>query len=115
MPVAKKYRIWISAFLLTGCIMSNGQSTRVGIDLSRWPLRVSALPEVYSLHLHSKKEIKARPAPLQLLLPETSPTAIFCRMELKAEKAIHFPFLFRLGSVDYVEKMEGKRKDFFIR
>lgn len=34
--------------------------------------------------------------------------AFFCRMEVKMEKAAKFPVKFRLGEVQYVEKMEGK-------
>ena len=33
----------------------------------------------------------------------------FCRKELELEKAIKFPVKFRLGSVGYTDKMEGKR------
>lgn len=33
---------------------------------------------------------------------------VFCRMELKMEKAVNFPVKFRLGEVQYVERMEGK-------
>ena len=32
----------------------------------------------------------------------------FCKMEVKMEKAFKFPVKFRLGEVQYVEKMEGK-------
>ncbi|MEZ4952646.1 MAG: hypothetical protein R2825_03600 [Saprospiraceae bacterium] len=34
--------------------------------------------------------------------------ATFCRLELKLEKAAKFPIKFRLGEVQYVERMEGK-------
>ena len=34
--------------------------------------------------------------------------AFFCKLEVKMEKAARFPIKFRLGEVQYVERMEGK-------
>ena len=34
----------------------------------------------------------------------------FCKMEAKWDKKLNIPFRFRLGSVDYVDEMEGKKK-----
>jgi hypothetical protein len=33
----------------------------------------------------------------------------FCKKELKLEKKIKIPFRFRLGSLNYVNQLEGKR------
>ncbi|MEM7574184.1 MAG: hypothetical protein AAF433_14855 [Bacteroidota bacterium] len=35
--------------------------------------------------------------------------AFFCRIEVELEKAVKMPVRFRLGSVDYVDYLEGKR------
>ena len=35
--------------------------------------------------------------------------AFFCKVEVKLENAVKFPVKFRLGSVDYVDRLEGKR------
>ena len=39
----------------------------------------------------------------------TSTLGFFCQKELQLEKAIKFPVKFRLGSVAYTDKMEGKK------
>ena len=38
--------------------------------------------------------------------------AFFCRVEVKIDQAVGTPFRFRLGSVDYVDYLEGKRSDY---
>ena len=35
--------------------------------------------------------------------------ALFCKLEVKMEKVVKMPVKFRLGSVDYVDWLEGKR------
>lgn len=39
------------------------------------------------------------------------PTAFFCLIEHKIEKKSQIPFRFRLGSLNYVNKLENKEKD----
>jgi hypothetical protein len=39
--------------------------------------------------------------------------AIFCKLEVKMEKAAGLPVKFRLGEVNYVEQMEGKPYSIF--
>lgn len=59
-------------------------------------------------------------APLVSPVSHTGPTtlpsayrfedlALFCRIEVQLEKVTKIPVRFRLGSVDYVDYLEGKR------
>jgi hypothetical protein len=50
----------------------------------------------------------ARPSSLVFSVPKAMPVAFFCRMEHIADKKSKFNPRFRLGSVDYVNKLEGK-------
>ncbi|MEM1121054.1 MAG: hypothetical protein AAGJ18_11450 [Bacteroidota bacterium] len=38
--------------------------------------------------------------------------AFFCKVEVQLEKAVKLPVKFRLGSVDYVDYLEGKRRSY---
>lgn len=62
-----------------------------------------------------KKEIRAE----NLFVPPIRPSvfidsynyndlALFCKLDVKLEKAARFPLKFRLGEVQYVDQLEGK-------
>lgn len=99
---------------MMGSFSLSAQTTKAGVSTSSWPVQVNPLSYFVSLPPDCHKENSLLKAPT-LILPNNMATAFFCRMEVKAEKVSKIPVLFRLGSVDHVERMEGKRKDMFIQ
>jgi hypothetical protein len=68
----------------------------------------SIKPQTFSLQLVNEKR---NISPSMLVSPTfyCSNLAFFCRQEIKFEKITKIPFKFRLGSVQYVDYLEGKR------
>ena len=53
-----------------------------------------------------QKAFQSLSVPILYSYEELAP---FCKLEVKMEKVVKMPIKFRLGSVDYVDYLEGKR------
>lgn len=53
--------------------------------------------------------VMAKPVHLVYAYKDLAP---FCKLEVKMEKVVKMPVKFRLGSVDYVDWLEGKRNSY---
>lgn len=95
------------------------------VGKSLYELRTDTLsfPTIRSLRIPPfLNTVSLRPNPFSPMGPTTTyqapvlyqvqDLAFFCRLEVKMEKASKIPVRFRLGSVDYVDYMEGKREKY---
>lgn len=97
----------VFCFALAAFFNAMAQDARLSFD-PKWqfaaPLSTSNssfLEFRNSLHPEQKK-----------LIPQAwcyADLALFCKLEVKMEKATRFPVKFRLGDVEYVDRLEGKR------
>ena len=76
---------------------------------SLWSFRHSnGFPHLSSDASCMLDESTASPLP-SVMIPHKIHLAFFCQIEEQATKAARIPVRFRLGTVDYVDRLEGKR------
>lgn len=79
------------------------------------PLKVHTLPliNLSSNAAFSSVSIMKQHNSLNVSAYNYDDLAIFCKLEVKMEKAAGIPVKFRLGEVNYVERLEGKPYSIF--
>lgn len=74
-------------------------------------LPLPLMPRLYGFRdfANTTESLRTHPQPRAYQFKEL---ALFCKIEVKMEKALRIPIRMRLGDVPYVDWMEGKRKNY---
>ena len=96
-------------YILTILVLFAFQPAEAQIGLTATPelkdqLLKSDLPTVALFPQANTKSIEI----IDTQLPSGVPQAFFCRIEWALEKKVNVPIRFRLGTVEYVDRLEGK-------
>ncbi len=112
----KKYiSIIVLIFLSSNLFCQNSIGVKyqpVKIELPHFGQMISPLrPSSFLLKQHDTNPniyVYAKSPPIMEKAYHFKDLALFCRLEVQMEKAAKFPVKFRLGEVQYVDRMEGK-------
>lgn len=119
MKKIKMKKLLISNLLIFMVFCVNAQISGKSIPELRQEAVASFQPSFISF-FHYSNFPSFRLSNFKANFPHSNPTvpiiysyhnlAFFCKIEVKMEKAAKLPIKFRLGDVDYVDHLEGKRE-----
>ncbi|MFN7118231.1 MAG: hypothetical protein ACK4TA_15630 [Saprospiraceae bacterium] len=109
-----KQLIFIAVFIIINHVAQAQISGKSIPELRREALATTPvlMPSLYApipaLNITSFKFLNAKPS--VPIVYSYHNLAFFCKVEVKLEKAVKLPVKFRLGDVEYVDRLEGKRE-----
>lgn len=112
--MARLIRCWLFSCTLLTFNELGGQTPALLLPTQVLPVaqffkpRLLGLPHFSALFFSRKLNVPATPT--RPSLPKWTPDCLpfFCKIEYRILKQVAVPFKFRLGSVDYVDWLEGK-------
>lgn len=114
-------RPWaISLFInLFVCYFSNGQTVTINSALAKAACNMKTAPTSMAspnrfADTSNRSNLYGTPYTFMASNYYTSTLGFFCKKEIQIEMALKLPVKFRLGSVAYTDKMEGKGAAIFL-
>jgi hypothetical protein len=105
--MSHRHRIILSILFVCLCTLVSAQQALKAPSLILPVARFDLLPSTaYKLPAHALKPVSVCIAPKW----SAEELPVFCKMEYKVSKNAALGFKFRLGSVDYVDWLEGKNR-----
>lgn len=115
----KMKKLLICSILFLISFNTNAQIRGKSIPELRQEATASFQPSIVPLFHYSNFPL-LQLSNFKLNFPHSNPTvpivysyhnlAFFCKVEVQLEKKVKLPVKFRLGDVDYVDRLEGKRE-----
>ncbi len=114
MRIKQKNMKYFSSLIIIICLASNISFAQNAI----FPRENYTIDKIEIIDLSIVKPILFPTIPTSIMIASKNiysydDLAVFCKIEVKMEKASGFPVKFRLGEVNYVEKLEGKPYSIF--